>query len=334
MFGILHRAPSLFRNPNADVLLHPPGVLPPESPVELLLDSLSTETTSESDEASGGSSGREASMQSSNADLVATSSHPHSSFLSFARRVRIQRARSGSSPVRPSVPLSSSPTGLSFWRTRSRDSSHSPTNSEGPSAASGRPSLMLGFMTRLFASPPSMSQDLPEEIPVEAHEAPAPNGHVGDHHRVNGIISVESHPHRQQGRNARQPIQSLRTEVTPPLPVLQYPTPHPTHSSYPNYTPPSSDDQFPESHGSDWRWFRTKHDRHTYFDENTFQVESGSADDMVWIGPVLCFYFPSSGFHVVDKALLLSSLELLPSFTRRTAPFLTALRQNLNPMIP
>jgi len=86
--------------------------------------------------------------------------------------------------------------------------------------------------------------------------------------------------------------QPLQVVTSSPWPILQYPTPHPTHASYPNYTDSSSssDSQSPgspESYGNDWRWFRTRYDRHIYFDVKSFQLKTGSGDDMVWIGPIL-----------------------------------------------
>lgn len=316
MFGILHRPPSLFTNPNGDLLLHPPGVSPPESPPSIiLLDSDDATSESESEETDGDSSsgldGPGPSTQSQHDPSVATSSPPQSPLLSFARRVRVRRTRSSSSPIRPSIPLTGSPTGLSFWRTLSRESGHNRAHAAGDSsgATPGRPTLISGFVNRLFTSPVPMNQDITGEAPPEASEASTPiaDGNVaGDNrHGVNGILPSETHRRSRQRKNAGQPnpnrlVQPPQVVTSSPWPILQYPTPHPTHAYYPNYTLPdssssslSSDSQSPGSpgsYGNDWRWFRTRYDRHIYFDENSFQLKTGSGDDTVWIGPILCVY--------------------------------------------
>jgi hypothetical protein len=153
-----------------------------------------------------------------------------------------------------------------------------------------------------------MNRDITGEAPPEAPEASSPiaNGNVAgnNHHGVNGILPSETHRRSRQRQNAGQPNHRLeqppQVVTSSPWPILQYPTPHPTHASYPNYTIPdssssssSSDSQSPGSpgsYGNDWRWFRTRYDKRIYFDENSFQLKIGSGDDMVWIGPILCVY--------------------------------------------
>src|ERR1700733_4069089 len=113
MFGIRHRPPSLFTNHNGDLLLHPPGVSPPPSITPDLLDSDDATSASESGETDGDSSsgldGPGPSAQPQHDPSVATSSPRQSPLLSLARRVRVQRTRSSSSPIRPPIPLTGSP---------------------------------------------------------------------------------------------------------------------------------------------------------------------------------------------------------------------------------
>lgn len=73
---------------------------------------------------------------------------------------------------------------------------------------------------------------------------------------------------------------------------MQYPTPHPAHSLYPNYSPG----------GDDWRWYRTRYaDVYPQSKMNYTASARGVGalqgfdvkedEERTWIGPILCVFF-------------------------------------------
>lgn len=147
-------------------------------------------------------------------------------------------------------------------------------------------------MTRMFSSP-SMTTD-------ELNDTNAGGTHSIDRltDGLSGEPNVARQPtrenaHRDRKRKSKAHMSSL--EASAPYPVLRLPTPHPSHQSYPNYTPPvpDHDDETPTG-TSDWRWYKTKHAAGLYPDSTEDQAETGfieadgdHTEDQAWVGPIL-----------------------------------------------
>lgn len=274
----------------------PPGVHPPDPFIQQRLNSSAFSSSVSITTSEDSPIAEEPSSSPLSAHSPVASPHT-SPLLSFTRHLTVRRARSVSSPVHFSPPSSPPPSPrLSFWRTRSRDSgpppgASSPHHSPVAGASSGL--ALPNFMTRLFSSPRAISLDLNDQSPSSPRDDGEVNTNDGDEDEE-GRNRTHRHSQRRRNDSRRQRQQMLaEAEGQSPLPTMQFPTPHPSHQSYPNYTPPDEDlaasgTRLPMNGSSDWRWFRTKYDGGIYVDSEDLQLISAVEDDeRAWVGPIL-----------------------------------------------
>lgn len=101
------------------------------------------------------------------------------------------------------------------------------------------------------------------------------------------------HHARSRGVARRQKRASRESNANLFLPTLQFPTPHPIHASYPNYTQPDiealsgSGVEAPLTGSKDWRWFNTKYDGGIYKDAEVHLTTTTEDDERAWVGPIL-----------------------------------------------
>ncbi len=288
VFGVLHRPESLFVNRNAQLLLNPPGV---RGPHEEAIHSPEIPSSSDDDSQPDHSPTEDRRSAEVNDPGPSTQSvnPPRSPLLELANRTR---SASVSHPQRSS-------TLAALFRTRSKDgvpknsqeAEATITSSEGQRAR--RMSLMrflgrgagasdhargtsvgAGVSASSMSSPSSepslgaMTEPLPpiaDSPPASQPSSPMIRPENRRYQRTN---------HTQDGHHEHNP--------------LRYPTPHPTHASYPNHTPG----------GRDWRWQKGGDVvRFSLIGEQETVFIHPSDDDRVWVGPLL--YVSEFGYSCI-----------------------------------